>query len=199
MAEPLATEPSVSLIVGLGNPGPNYELTRHNIGFLAVDYVVGILGGRWEKVSQFQALIAKVTLDGKPIVFLKPQTYMNLSGTAVAAYARYYRLTTQNFAVVYDDVTFDLGQLKCDIRQSAGSHNGMRSITQHIGADFFRFRMGVGPKVPDAIQLADFVLSSFTKEQLAALPKIFEDFFQKLKLLLAYGPTKVMNTIHSSA
>ena len=199
MAGSAPTELSVCLIVGLGNPGANYELTRHNIGFLAVDYIVGILGGKWEKSPQFQALIAKVVLDGQPLVFMKPQTYMNLSGAAVGAYVRYYRLTTQHFAVVYDDVTFALGKIKVDIRQSAGSHNGMRSITQHVGADFLRFRMGVGPKMPEGMQLAEFVLSAFTQEQFSALPNVFEDFFQKLKLLLAYGPTKVMNTIHSSA
>lgn len=199
MVEASPVESPVSLIVGLGNPGESYALTRHNVGFLALDYVVQVLGGRWEKAPQCKALIAKVNCEGQPVVFLKPQTYMNLSGAALAAYTRYYRLTNEQFAVVYDDVTCNLGKIKVGLTQTPGSHNGMRSIVDHVGSGFFRFRLGVGPKASEGMQLADFVLAPFSKEQLALLPTVFEDFFQKLKLLLAYGPVKAMNIIHLSA
>ena len=151
-------EKETFIVVGLGNPGKEYALTRHNAGFEAMD----ILSNRWNQPltkKKMNGLVAETTYQGKRVVLVKPQTYMNLSGTCVAEVVSWYKCPLQNLLVIYDDIDLPLGRLRVRKGGSAGTHNGMRSILQHLsGQDFPRIRIGVGAK-PEGWDLADWVLS----------------------------------------
>ena len=152
------------VIVGLGNPGREYENTRHNIGFRMVDaiadrYNIGV------NEKKHRALIGKGVIDGQKVVLVKPQTYMNLSGESVRSVIDYYKVEeTDELIVVYDDISLDVGKLRIRKKGSAGGHNGIKSIIAHLGHDTFqRIKMGVGDK-PKGYDLADYVLGHFSAE-----------------------------------
>lgn len=154
----------MNLIVGLGNPGLKYRNTRHNAGFAAIDALAEKAGLRFNK-KRFQGVVAEGKIAGKSVLLLKPHTYMNLSGEAVAEAMRFYKLTPQELLVIYDDIDLDLGRLRIKAEGSAGSHNGMRSIVARVGSEKFpRLRIGIGkPKPP--MDLAAFVLQKLKAEQ----------------------------------
>lgn len=158
------------LIAGLGNPGLKYRNTRHNVGFAAVDCLAKNLGLRFSK-KRFQGVTAEGMLYGEKIVLLKPHTYMNLSGRAIAEAAKFYQLSPEQIIVFYDDIDLDLGRLRIKASGSAGTHNGMRSIISSLGQkDFPRIRIGIG-KNPPYMDLAAYVLSKLNREQ----KKVIED------------------------
>ena len=146
------------LIVGLGNPGKQYILTRHNAGFMFIEYFSQILNIKVNKIK-FKSLVGEAFVDGEKIVLLKPQTFMNLSGEAVMEAVRYYNVNPEDIITVYDDVSLDLGVLRIRRKGSDGGHNGIKSIIGMIGTDEFpRIRLGIGsPPNPDW-DLADWVL-----------------------------------------
>ncbi len=150
------------LVVGLGNPGKEYEWTRHNAGFLTLDRIAE-KAGVTSYQAKFKALVADAALSGVHVLLMKPQTYMNLSGEAVREAAQFYHLTPQQILVISDDVAQDVGALRVRRKGSDGGHNGLKSITQCIGsADFPRIRVGVGKnQYPD---LADWVLGQMPKD-----------------------------------
>ena len=149
------------LIVGLGNPGKEYEGTRHNIGFHAVDALAASCGVRIDRV-RFHALTATATLGGRRVLLMKPQTYMNNSGLAVSEALRFYKLPPENLIVLCDDISFEPGIFRIRRKGSAGGHNGLKSIIAQIGSqDFPRLKMGVGAKPTPDYDLADWVLSRF--------------------------------------
>jgi peptidyl-tRNA hydrolase, PTH1 family len=149
------------LVAGLGNPGRKYAGQRHNVGFMVLDELGRRHGASWR--SKFSAEVADVRLDGLRLALLKPQTYMNESGRAVGAAARFYKVSPESVLVVHDEGDFDLGRLQA--RQGGGlaGHNGLRSVSQHLGTqEFLRLRIGVGrPERGDPRPLADYVLSDF--------------------------------------
>src|ERR671933_2453806 len=149
------------LVVGLGNPGREYERNRHNVGRMVVDELARRHGGSWR--GKFSGQLADVRIDGHRVALLKPETYMNESGRAVAAAARFYKLAPESILVVHDDGDLDLGRLQ--VRRGGGlaGHNGLRSVAQHLGTpEFLRLRIGVGrPERGDPRPLADYVLSDF--------------------------------------
>lgn len=152
------------LIVGLGNPGLKYRNTRHNVGFSAIDCFAKEHGMRFSK-KRFRGVTAEGVIGGEKIVLLKPHTYMNLSGQAVAEAAKFYQLPPEHVIVFYDDIDLDLGRLRIKGSGSAGTHNGMRSIISSLGRqDFPRIRIGIG-KNPPYMDLAVYVLSKLTKDQ----------------------------------
>jgi len=155
----------VKMVVGLGNPGRKYERTRHNVGFEVVEELASRLSGRFRKGWLAAAETAKVQTDGGvDLLLVKPQTYMNLSGTAVAPLARKRGLAPQDVVVVVDDAELPAGKLRIRAKGSAGGHNGLKSIIQELGSDeFLRVRVGVGRKDPGG-DLADHVLSPFSRE-----------------------------------
>lgn len=156
------------IIAGLGNPEPRYENTRHNAGFMAIDTLAQKLGVMINK-RDFRALYAKTNYNGEQIVLLKPQTYMNLSGESVAAAMFYYKCPVQKLIVLYDDIDLKIGHIRVRRSGSAGSHNGMKSIIQSLGMDIFRrVRIGIS-QPPPKMDLADYVLSSFTKEEMPVI------------------------------
>jgi len=188
---------SISLVAGLGNPGREYELSRHNLGWVAVDAYASKHGLAWRNAPDFESVVARMELGpGRSIWLVKPQTYMNESGRAVAALARYHRIAPEDVAAVYDDLTIDLGLVKVSVSGSDAGHNGVASLLEHLGAGFARLRLGVGPKIPPEMDLKDFVLARFTEEQLNIIQQKTTSYVQGLELLLAGGPDRAMNQLN---
>lgn len=153
------------LIAGLGNPGKKYEHTRHNIGFIAIDLLAAKLGIKVNKLK-FKAMIGEGYIGTEKVVLIKPQTFMNLSGEAIRDAANFYKVPNENIFVIYDDIDLEAGKLRIRKKGSSGSHNGMKSIIYQLGFDDFpRFRIGVS-KPPAGFDLANFVLSGFSKDEI---------------------------------
>jgi peptidyl-tRNA hydrolase, PTH1 family len=149
------------LVVGLGNPGREYARNRHNVGYLVVDELASRHGGSWR--SKFSGQLAEVRLDGHKVALLKPETYMNDSGRAVSAAARFYKVEPGEVLAIHDEGDFELGRLELKVGGGLAGHNGLRSVAQHLKTqDFLRLRVGVGrPERGDRRPLADYLLSNF--------------------------------------
>lgn len=157
------------LIVGLGNPGKNYERTRHNCGFRALDLLAEKLGCKIDK-GKFQGLYGQTVYHGKKLFLLKPQTYMNLSGRSVLQLSAYYSIPPQRIIVMFDDISLAPGRLRIRAEGSAGGHNGIKSLIAELGSqDFPRVKIGVGEKPHPEQELADWVLSTFSAAEEKAL------------------------------
>ncbi|MFP4069122.1 MAG: aminoacyl-tRNA hydrolase [Opitutales bacterium] len=188
---------SIAVIAGLGNPGSKYRNTRHNVGFDLVDALAANLGGRWKQEARFEsetALAAKPT--GGKLLLVKPQTYMNASGRALGAVLRYHRMTAANLLVIHDDITLDLGRLKLSLRGSAGGHNGIADLLEQVGDGFARFRIGVGERPNKAMDLADYVLSHFSKDEQIYLANQMPRYLESLQLVIDKGVEPAMNIIN---
>ena len=168
------TAPITHLIVGLGNPGDKYFHTRHNAGFLMMDYLSQRCSTQVNK-NKFKALVGEATIAGKRCLLMKPQTFMNLSGEAVQQAAAFYKIPMKNILVFSDDISLDVGRLRVRGKGSDGGQKGLRSIITLMNSDDFpRIRFGVGKKPHPDYDLADWVLSEFTKEEQPALFAAFE-------------------------
>ena len=163
------------LIVGLGNPGSQYAKTRHNCGFRTIDILADSLGCKVDKLK-FQGLYGQVTYHGKKIFLLKPQTFMNLSGRSVLQLSAYYNIPPQRIIVIFDDISLPPGRLRVRGDGSAGGHNGIKSIIQELGSqEFPRVKVGVGAKPHPEMDLADWVLSTFSVNEEKALAPALEN------------------------
>jgi PTH1 family peptidyl-tRNA hydrolase len=180
------------LIVGLGNPGRRYQLTRHNLGFLLLDR----LAEKWScsfKPDKSQADLAVTTWDGKPILLAKPQTYMNLSGQAVAALVGYYRIEPANILVVLDDHDLPVGRLRLRANGTAGGHKGLASILTHLGTSTLsRLRIGIRSEGTSG-ELADIVLAKFSKSEWPLIDKALETSIAAVTCFIEQGIDKTMN------
>ena len=157
------------MVVGLGNPGREYEATRHNVGFRVTDLLAQKLQVRIDRLK-FRALTRQTELGGKKVLLVQPQTYMNLSGAAVSALASYYHIPPQRVLVIFDDISLPPGRIRIRRDGSAGGHNGIKSIIQSLGTDQFpRIKVGVGAKPHPDYDLADWVLSKFSAQEEKAL------------------------------
>lgn len=157
------------LIVGLGNPGEKYAFTRHNAGFLCLDLLAEKQGADVRKIK-FKGVMGETTLGGKRCLLLKPQTFMNNSGESVRDAAAFYKIPPERILVIFDDVSLPCGRLRIRRKGSDGGHNGVKSIIYHLHSDAFpRIKVGVGEKPDPEWDLADWVLSAFTKQELTAL------------------------------
>lgn len=157
------------IVVGLGNPGSEYENTRHNAGFMALDTIAKELDIKIDKVK-FKALTTVANVCGKKVLFMKPTTFMNLSGQAVVAAMEFYKVPIENVLVIFDDISLEPGKLRIRQKGSHGGHNGIKSIAMLTGFDTFpRIKIGVGNKPHPDYDLAKWVLGHFTKEELKAL------------------------------
>ncbi len=173
----------MKLIVGLGNPGKEYLLTRHNVGFLFVDTLIDSYNISDYK-AKFQGAFTEGTAHGHDLFFLKPLTYMNLSGGSVAALCKFYKITPEEILVVHDDVDVALGKVK--LKQGGGNagHNGLKSLTESLGSpNFWRLRIGIDQK-PDRMDLSDYVLSNLPKSELSVLQDLFEVMVRNFDLFL---------------
>ena len=157
------------LIVGLGNPGLEYEKTRHNAGFRAIDILADDLGCKIDRMK-YQGLYGQTTYNGKKLMLLKPQTYMNLSGKSVLQLSAYFNIPPQRIIVMFDDISLVPGRLRVRADGSAGGHNGIKSIIAEVGSQAFpRVKIGVGAKPHPDFELADWVLSTFSAQEEKAL------------------------------
>ena len=188
---------SLSLVAALGNPGRDYAATRHNLGWIVLDALVAKLGLAWKTAPQFTAEIARWELGaGRTRWLVKPLTFMNDSGRAVGAVARFYKLEPAQIVAVYDDLTIDLGLVKVTSSGSAGGHNGVTSLLEHLGGGFVRYRLGIGPKHPPQMDLADFVLGKFSPDQQTLVNQKLDTYVSGLELLLARGLEPAMNQLN---
>ncbi|MBP5403714.1 MAG: aminoacyl-tRNA hydrolase [Elusimicrobiaceae bacterium] len=177
------------LLVGLGNPGPEYERTRHNVGFRMVDAAASKWGVQWQPWQKL-GVYGKVSVAGCDVFLLKPHTYMNLSGQAVSSLARFYKITPDRVIVCFDDVSLEVGKLRLRGSGSAGGQKGMKNIIEQMGTDkIARLRCGIGPK-PEKFDLVNFVLGKFSRQEeellepaltraVCALESYFKDGLQK--------------------
>ena len=166
------------LIVGLGNIGEKYQLTRHNVGFMVIDEITKNLTTSNIQKSNFHSTLEKSSYD----LFSKPTTYMNNSGMAVQAIKEYYKLEIEDIIVIHDDIDLPFGTVKFKIGGGHGGHNGLRSIDAHIGKEYTRVRIGVG-KPQDKADVANYVLNNFSKEELNKLPDIIAHTMNAIKAL----------------
>lgn len=176
--------PITHIIVGLGNPGEQYATTRHNVGFLALDSIAQKAGVQVNNLK-FQALTADGMIGGKRVLLMKPQTFMNLSGSAVGAAADFYKIPPQNIVVICDDVSFDVGMVRLRMKGSHGGHNGLKHIEACLGSqDYIRIKVGVGKKPSPETDLADWVLGKLPKADLETLGEVRERIVATIPLLM---------------
>ena len=173
----------MKLLIGLGNPGPKYETTRHNAGFLMLDLIADSAGIGWGS-SKFDAVMGKGQFNGESVVLLKPQTFMNLSGRSVAKAARFFKVAVEDMIVFHDDIDMDYGKVKTRAGGGHGGHNGIRSMIAELGSNnFHRMKLGVGRPTKDApVGVSDWVLHPFTDAELLGLQKeMFDAVMLRLK------------------
>lgn len=179
-----AQSPITHLVVGLGNPGDKYFYTRHNAGFLAMDYISQKCGAAVNR-SKFKALVGEGTIAGKRVLLMKPQTFMNLSGEAVKEAMSFYKIPIENVIVLSDDVNLDVGRMRVRKSGSDGGQKGLRSIIEHAASDNFpRIRFGVGKKPHPDYDMADWVLGTFSESDKKAIFDCFVTAYEGLEKLL---------------
>lgn len=180
------------LIAGLGNPGKEYENTRHNAGFLVLDTLAQKLGADLSE-RKHRALCGKAVIGGQKVILLKPQTYMNSSGESIRAAADYYKVPPEDILVVYDDISLAPGQLRIRAKGSAGGHNGIKSIIAHLGTqEFPRVKVGIGEK-PPRMDLADYVLGHFSSGEKKIMEEAAEEAADAICEIVNVGIEQAMN------
>ena len=178
-----ATPVSV-IIAGLGNPGAQYAKTRHNVGFVAIDYIAAKLGVKIDR-AKFHALVAEAKIGDVRVLLMKPETFMNNSGVAVGEAANFYKIPPERVIVLHDEISFDAGLFRIRRKGSAGGHNGLKSIIEHLGSDGFpRIKIGVGQKPSPDYDLADWVLGKFPKDSEAAIAERLDDIKSATELMI---------------
>lgn len=182
-------------VVGLGNPGSKYDLTRHNIGFevverFAYDHQIKM------DTKKHKAILGQGVVHGEKVIVLKPQTYMNLSGESIAEILSFYKEDYKSLIIVYDDTSLDTGVLRIRLKGSAGGHNGIKSIIQHLGTqEFVRIKVGIGEK-PPGWDLANYALGKFSKEELKIMVEAVEKASKAVEKIIVEGASSAMNTFN---
>jgi len=180
------------IIAGLGNPTREYEKTRHNVGFEVIDVLADMLGTTVEE-KKFKGCDGRGIIGGEKVLLLKPQTFMNLSGESIRAASDFYKVDPEHIIIIYDDISLDVGQLRIRKKGSAGGHNGIKNIIAHLGTqEFPRIKVGVGDK-PKKMDLADYVLSRFSKEDRAAMEDAFKEAAKAVEVMITEGMDIAMN------
>ena len=189
------TDP-LKLIVGLGNPGPRYEQTRHNAGFWFVDLLAARAGGRFVLESKYQGELARIVLCGDELRLLKPQTFMNLSGQSAGAVARFFKLAPEQVLVAHDELDLPPGTVRLKRGGGHGGHNGLRDLIRQFGADFWRLRIGIGhPGHRD--QVTDYVLTRAPAAEETLIRDTLNDAADAVESMLAQGAERAMHRLHS--
>ena len=185
------------LIVGLGNPDKKYEKTIHNAGFTAIDEIASSLSVDITK-KKFDALTVDANIAGQRVLLMKPQTYMNLSGVAVEKAASFYKIPPERIIVLFDDISLPVSKLRIRRKGSHGGHNGIRSIIDYLHSDNFpRVKIGVGEKPRPEYDLADWVLSNFTKDELTGIHDVAGHCLEIVELIIKGQVDKAMNQYNS--
>lgn len=185
------------LIVGLGNPGEKYSETRHNVGFQVVERLAAHAGASFGE-SKWKALVCKGAIADHSVIFVKPQTFMNLSGEAVEPIASYYKIAPENIVVVHDDLDLDCGRIKLCVKSGAGGHNGIKSIIQHLGGkSFCRIKIGIG-RPPHTMPVENYVLAKFNDQELQVVSAAIDRAAEAVALIVNKGFAAATQAIHSS-
>jgi peptidyl-tRNA hydrolase, PTH1 family len=182
----------MKVICGLGNPGNHYKYTRHNIGFLALDYIADKEDFEFEQDKNFNSLIFKKKYLSLDILFIKPKTYMNLSGDSILSLFSFYKLKPEDLIVIHDDVDIPFGLVRVKVGGGTAGHNGLKSIVSKIGNNFLRIRLGID-RPPPLFDTADYVLQKFTAEEVSKLPDILEKGRGALNTILTSGANAAMS------
>lgn len=177
------------LIVGLGNPGTKYQVTRHNVGFTAVDFFArGYESGPWK--DEHQALTTRVKMDDELILLAKPQTFMNLSGESVQALMTFYKIPIDKLLVLHDEIEIGFGLTRFHKNRGHGGHNGIRNISEKLGPDYTRLKLGVGrPAIPE-MSVADYVLQKFSEDEMNRMPDFMNRAGDAIEYYIANGLQK---------
>ncbi|NLK39495.1 MAG: aminoacyl-tRNA hydrolase [Clostridiales bacterium] len=187
------TTPLTHIVAGLGNPGVKYAFTRHNAGFLAVDYIAQRTNVKVDRIK-FKSLSGEMIIDDVRVLILKPQTFMNNSGAALREAADFYKITPENIIVITDDTSFQPGKMRIRRKGSDGGHNGLRDIILQLNTDAFpRIKLGVGAKPHPDYNLADWVLSELSEDDKKALFSCFESVYNSISLILKGNIDQAMN------
>ena len=190
MAEPL-------LVVGLGNPGPNYAKTRHNLGFVVADLLAGRIGSNFKVHKKSGAEIVTGQLGGRPVVLAKPRCYMNESGRQLAPLAKFYSVPPADIVVIHDELDIEFGRIRLKFGGGVAGHNGLRSVASALGTtDFQRVRIGIG-RPPGRKDPAAFVLENFTAAERPEIGTICEQASDATEMLIEYGLEPAQNTVHA--
>jgi peptidyl-tRNA hydrolase, PTH1 family len=190
MAEPL-------LVVGLGNPGPNYAKTRHNVGFMVADLLADRIGAKFKVHKRSGAEVTTGHLGGRSVVLAKPRVYMNESGRQVGPLANFYSVTPGNVIIIHDELDIDFGRIRLKLGGGEGGHNGLRSVASALGTkDFQRVRIGIG-RPPGRKDPAAFVLETFNATERPEVPTICEQAADATELLVQLGLEPAQNTVHA--
>jgi PTH1 family peptidyl-tRNA hydrolase len=186
------------LIVGLGNPGKQYEKTRHNIGFSAVDFLAVKHGLTFKNSTKLQGDLAEGLVAGVPSLILKPLTYMNLSGESVAQVMRYYSIALEHLLVIVDDIAIQMGETRLRVDSGSGGHNGLKSIEASLHTNqYARLRLGVGDR-QEGVDLANHVLGKFTEDERKLIPALLERAVDTAELFILNGLTRAMDFANSN-
>ena len=179
-----SAEPVSFIIVGLGNVGKQYELTRHNAGFLAIDYIAEKYGAKIDRVK-FHSTVGEANIGGKRVLLMKPSTLMNNSGVAISEAASFYKIPAEQVLVLHDEISFDPGMIRIRRKGSAGGHNGLKSIIARLpGEDFPRIKIGVGKKPNPEYDLADWVLGRMPEPDMKAMSNRFSDISEAAEMIV---------------
>lgn len=183
----------MKLIAGLGNPDDKYKFTRHNAGFMALDYLAYKYDFAFKFESKFNAQVAKINHEGESVLMVKPMTYMNLSGNAIQPLMNFYKIEPKDILVVYDDIDMPLGGMRFRAKGSAGGHNGIKSIINVLGGNntFDRLKIGIGPQPP--IPAEAFVLQNFSQEQLGEIKEVLKKSEEAINCWLKDGLQRAQN------
>lgn len=185
------------IIAGLGNPGKQYENTRHNAGFVALDAIAKKYGASVNRI-RFKSICGETCIAGKKVLLLKPSTFMNLSGQAIVEASHFYKIPAEKVIVIFDDISLEPGKLRIRRKGSDGGHNGMKNIIYLSGKDTFpRIKLGIGKKPHPDYNLADWVLSSFSKEEGQALQEAAEKAADACQWIISGNIDKAMNLYNS--
>ena len=186
-----ATPVSV-IIAGLGNPGAQYAKTRHNVGFVAIDYIAAKLGVKIDR-AKFHALVAEAKIGDVRVLLMKPETFMNNSGVAIGEAAAFYKIPPERVVVLHDEISFEPGIIRIRRKGSAGGHNGLKSIIAAIGEEFPRVKIGVGKKPTPEYDLISWVLGRFPDSDLQKMSERYSDIFEASKLIISDKTDEAMN------
>jgi PTH1 family peptidyl-tRNA hydrolase len=191
---------NLHLIAGLGNPGPDYAATRHNIGFVLADRLAAGWKAAWKMERKFSARLARAERAGQRVILCQPQTFMNESGVAVGALGRFYQLPVQRILVVVDDADLPLGQIRLRPEGSSGGHHGLESIERQLGSRGYpRLRLGIGRRADDVREITDYVLGRFSADERLVMAEVLARASQQVECWLSDGIAKAMNDFNGAA
>ncbi len=194
----MSSDESIKLVVGLGNPGSQYESTRHNVGYWFVDELIRQYNAQFKRESKFKGEVAKVYVAGHDLYLLKPETFMNLSGQSVSALARFYKIQAEQVLIIHDELDLDPGVARLKSGGGHGGHNGLRDVSEKLGKKYQRIRLGVGhPGHKNMV--SDYVLKKPSQDDRISIERAMDDALAVFELIVAGNSQKAMNELHTKS